>query len=74
MPVLNCPVTSCAYKTEDVDATVEIQLLQMHTSIEPAKATGSIISPFFASVRASRIDLGNRSNDFSETWHEVGGQ
>ena len=26
------------------------------------------------SVRSSQIDLGNRSKDFSETWHEIGGQ
>ena len=47
---------------------------------EPAKVTGSIISPLSIlssvrpCVRLSRIDLRNRSNDFSETWHEVGGR
>ena len=50
MPVLNCPVTSCAYKTEDVDATVGIQLLQMHTSIEHASTTST------HTARAPKID------------------
>jgi len=50
MPVLNCPVTSCAYKTEDVDATVGIQLLKMHTSIEHASTTST------NTARAPKID------------------
>ena len=45
---------------------------------EPAKATGSIISPLSvrSSVRASVTQLISEtaSRIFSDTWHEVGGQ
>ena len=42
---------------------------------EPAKATSSIILPLSVSpLVRNAIDLGNRSNDFPETWHEVEGQ
>ena len=41
MPALNCPVTSCAYKTEDVAATVGLELLKMHTRIEHAPTTST---------------------------------
>ena len=41
MPALNCPVTSCAYKTEDVAATVGLELLKMHERIEHPSTTST---------------------------------
>ena len=30
MPAIKCPIPGCDYSTDDVDATIVVQLLQLH--------------------------------------------
>ena len=60
------------------DLTLFSLLIKINGNIEPAKATGSnnitLVSTSVRPCVRHGIDLGNRSKDFSETWHEVGRQ
>ena len=68
MPALNCPVTSCAYKTEDVAATVGLELLKMHERIEHASTTST------NAVRAPKIERPTIAGSSSmEAWNTFNG-
>ena len=41
MPVVKCPVASCQYKSEDVEAIVVVALFSAHSIMHPANASTS---------------------------------
>ena len=63
-----------AFICVDFNISEFIDYQHRYINIEPAKATDSVISPLSVRPFVVRFDLRNRSNDFSETWHGVGGQ
>ena len=70
MPVLSCPTTSCAYKTEDVEATIGIELLKMHTNIEhaPTPSTNVVRTPKIDRPIIAASSSEEAWNTFSTKW------
>ena len=62
MPIIACPVSSCEYKTEDVEANVAVALLTLHNH-EHVAHTGKKQKP----PKIDRPKIGKESSE--ETWN-----
>ena len=68
MPVINCPIDGCKYKTEDVSEAIVIKLLEMHTLTHTASQPARIKGP---KLSRPTIDVGANEeiwNTFKRRW------
>ena len=64
MPAIKCSIPGCDYSTDDVDATIVVQLLQLH-QVAHVQLQGSPTSAKVEKVKRPSITISGTSEEWS---------
>ena len=68
MPVIECPLQSCTYKTPDVDASVAASLLIIHNNVHISANSSKPKPPKMDRPRIGRVCNEDVWNIFMQKW------